>query len=520
MNGGIADWVTRRATRKGSAVAIIDGDRDVALSYSDLDGAIAGLAGALHTRGVRRGDRVALLMENSIEFVQVMFATVRLGAVAVPVNYRLSAAEIAFILTDSGATVLAISEPFGDLATQALADADTVRLVIGSIPQVPSDSAFTTTTLEALAGSHQPREIDHGIHDDDLCLLVYTSGTTGRPKGAMLTHGNMLWNAINSVTIGTGYCGSTTTIAVAPMFHMGALGLSVLPVLYAGGTVVSTRSFDPIRTLEMFQRYGVTTQFMVPAMWSALSRVPDFDSFDTTSMQFVLCGGAPCPLPLIDFYQSRGWKFMEGFGMTEASPNTLLLDHEFVLSHAGSVGRPFMHVDVRIVDDEDREVEIGEVGELVVRGPNLFAGYWGLPDATARAMRGGWFHSGDLARQDKGGFITIVDRKKDMIITGGENVYPIEVEQALYPHPAVADVAVIGVADELWGETVLALIVLEDGATATEQELIQFCRSRIAHFKCPRRVEFLDRLPRNATGKVLKRDLRAQRGASQSVVDR
>jgi fatty-acyl-CoA synthase len=334
----------------------------------------------------------------------------------------------------------------------------------------------------------------------------------------MLTHGNMLWNAINWLTIGTGLSGTAVTLAVAPMFHIGALGNSVLPFLYAGATVVTVRAFDPRRTLELIGEHRVTTQFLVPSMWAALSQVPDFDSHDVSTVEFVLCGGAPCPLPVIDFYQRRGWRFLEGFGMTETAPCALLLDADFVVSHAGSVGRPFMHVDVRLVDDEEHDVAVGEVGEVVMRGPNIFAGYWARPDETAEAMRGGWFHSGDLGRTDSDGFVTLVDRKKDMIISGGENIYPIEVEQVLFGHSAVLDVAVIGTPDERWGETVVAVVVRRPDTDVEAEELIGFARDRIAHYKCPRRVEFRDELPRTATGKVLKRDLREQyAGAAESV---
>jgi len=519
VNGGIGDWIVRRAARKPGAVALVDGDTGRELTYRELERSVAELTESLYRLGLRRGDRVAFLMENSPEFVELIFATANLGAVAVAVNFRLGAGEVAYLLADSGATVFAVCDRFRDLAAAALNHgwhgvrhviAENHSAVVGGVP---------TVALPDLRGG-PGRGPDPLTRPEDLCVLMYTSGTTGRPKGAMLTHGNMQWNAINMATVGTGLSGSTVTIAVAPMFHIGALGLSVLPILYAGGIVITVRAFDPARTLRLIAERGVTTQFMVPAMWAALSQVPDFDAHDVSSMQYVLCGGAPCPLPVTEFYQRRGWRFLEGFGMTEASPNTLLLDAEFVVSHAGSVGRPFMHVDVRIVDAEDHDVAVGEVGELLLRGPNIFAGYWGLPVETAEAMRGGWFHTGDLGRSDEDGFITLVDRKKDMIISGGENVYPIEVEQVLYRHPDVADVAVIGVPDQRWGETVVAVVVTAQGATPDADELIRHTRERIAHFKCPRRVEFVEELPRNATGKVLKRELRQQLAGSEASVYR
>jgi fatty-acyl-CoA synthase len=507
----------RRAQRRPHATALIDGDSGRTVSYQEFETEVAATAASLHELGVRRGDRVAILMENSVEFIRVLFATANVGAIAVPVNFRLGAREVAYILGDSGAIVFSVSDKFRTLAADALADGangvrhtfvETAAESVGGVP---------AATLDDLVKNRVRRAPDPLIGDGDTCVIMYTSGTTGVPKGAMLTHGNMQWNAFNMATIGQGLSNSTVTVAVAPMFHIGGLGLSVLPILYAGGTVIPVRAFDAPRTLELIQQYRATTQFMVPAMWTTLSKVPDFDSYDVSSMRYVLCGGAPCPLPVIEFYQRRGWKFLEGFGLTEASPNTLLLDEESVVSRAGSVGRPFMHVDVRIVDEEDHDVSVGEVGELVLRGPNIFAGYWGKPVETAEATRGGWFHTGDLGRADEDGFITLVDRKKDMIISGGENVYPIEVEQVLYRHPAVSDVAVIGVPDEKWGETVVAIVVpAPDGGD--EAELLEYCRARIAHFKCPRRVVFVDELPYTATGKVLKRTLREQvTGTAETV---
>lgn len=517
MTGGIGDWIVRRAARKPEAVALIDGDTGRTITYGELETNVAELATGLYEHGIRRGDRVALLMENTPEFVEVIFAAWYLGAVVVPINFRLAGPEIRYLLSDSGACAMVVSDRFADLATSALdGNGAAIRFVV-TAGDVAAVASLPTSPLADLRGGARRRP-DPLTSPDDLCIVMYTSGTTGRPKGAMLSHGNMQWNAINVATIGTGLSGVTRTLAVAPMFHIGALGLSVLPILYAGGTVVTVRAFDPAACLKLIAEHRVTTQFMVPAMWSSLSSVPDFDDHDVSSVEYVLCGGAPCPIPVIEFYQQRGWAFLEGFGMTEASPNTLVLDADNVVSHAGSVGRPFMHVDVRIVDEEDHDVRVGEVGELVLRGPNIFAGYWGLPVETAEAFRGGWFHSGDLGRADEDGFITLVDRKKDMIISGGENVYPIEVEQVLFRHPEVADVAVIGVPHERWGESVMAVIVPVEGASPDADAIIAYTREHIAHFKCPRVVEVLEELPRTATGKVLKRELRQQFvGTTQTV---
>jgi fatty-acyl-CoA synthase len=258
----------------------------------------------------------------------------------------------------------------------------------------------------------------------------------------------------------------------------------------------------------------------VPAMWAALMRVPGFDSYDLSALELAGTGGAPCPLPVLEYFQGKGVPFQEGFGMTETAPSVTLLDADHVKEKNGSIGRALFHVETRIVDENDRDVPTDQVGELIVRGPNVFVGYWGLPEATAEAFRGGWFHTGDLGRMDAEGFITLVDRKKDMIISGGENVYPVEVEQVLYRHPAVREVAVVGVPHAKWGETPIAVVALKDGAQVTGEDLIGYARERLAHFKCPTRVEYVPELPRNATGKVLKTTLRKEYGGQETAVQR
>nr|WP_255250776.1 AMP-binding protein [Mycobacterium avium] len=346
----------------------------------------------------------------------------------------------------------------------------------------------------------------------DIANLMYTSGTTGRPKGVMLTHDNHLWNVMNALTIGRGLRETDVTVAVAPMFHIGGLGVHTLPLLHVGGCSVLLPSFDPRQTLAMMAQEHATVQFMVPAMWAALMNVDGFEDHDLSALELAAAGGAPCPLTVIEFFQGRSLPFQEGFGMTETAPIVSFLDAEHVKEKAGSIGRTAFHVEARIVDDADNDVPVDEVGELVVRGPNVFAGYWGLPEATVQAFRGGWFHTGDLGRIDREGFITLVDRKKDMIISGGENVYPIEVEQVLYRHHAVREVAVVGVPHPRWGETPVAVVALQQDAAVNAEELIDYARERLAHFKCPSRVHVVPDLPRNATGKVLKTELRLQFG--------
>jgi fatty-acyl-CoA synthase len=512
---GIGHWITRRVFYSGDHIAIVDGDRRI--SYAEFDLRTDQLAAALRGRGVRQGDRVACLQYNGAPFLELLFATAKLGAIFVPINFRLAAPEVTYLLADCGADVFIWSGSLSKLARDALSgDGLRVRLCA----TVEGEPSGGEVDYETLVDSGEPEPLGMRVAGSDVAMLMYTSGTTGRPKGVMLTHDNLLWNAINFLSSERAIRASDRTVTVAPMFHIGALGVHTLPLLYVGGTVAILPSFDPAETLAMMARERATVQFLVPSMWSALMTVPDFETFDLSALELAITGGAPCPLPVLEYFQSRGVPFQEGFGMTETAPGATLLDAGHVKEKAGSIGRPLYYVQTRIVDENDREVATGEVGELVLRGPNIFVGYWGLPEATAEAFRGGWFHTGDLGRVDDEGFITLVDRKKDMIITGGENVYPIEVEQVLWRHQAIREVAVVGVPHPKWGETPIAVVALQDGAELTGEELITFARQRMAHFKCPTRVEYVVELPRNATGKVLKRELREQFGADGSAVHR
>ncbi|KAA0021017.1 acyl-CoA synthetase [Antrihabitans cavernicola] len=510
MDRGIGNWIPAQALRQPDKLALVDSDSGRRQTYAELNARTDRLADGLRQAGVQRGDRVALLSLNSAEFLETLFAVAKLGAVTVPINFRLAPAEVGYILADSGASVLICSEVFTDLAGAATASAGvvvTTRFVIG-------------TEFEALVVSGSDATIECDVEESDIAVIMYTSGTTGRPKGAMLTHANMLWNAINTLTAAPeGLRRTDITIAAAPLFHIGALGVHCLPLFYIGGTSITTAAFVPDKLLKLMTDEKVSVQFLVPAMWAALAQSPALDSFDPSNVRMAVSGGAPCPLTLIELFLAKGWSFVEGFGMTETAPSCHLLDAAHIVSKSGSIGKPLRHIEFRIVDDDDTDVTVGTVGELTLRGPSLFAGYWGLPDATEAAWRGGWFHTGDLAREDEDGYVTLVDRKKDMIITGGENVYPIEVEQVLYRHPQVVEAAVIGVPNEKWGESVVAVVVTKsDPSTELADELLEYTREHLARFKCPSSVEFVDVLPRNATGKLLKRELRQTfSGTAESV---
>ncbi|MDI3326927.1 MAG: o-succinylbenzoate--CoA ligase [Alicyclobacillaceae bacterium] len=500
MASGIGRWLTRREEWSGNKLALIYGERR--LTYRELNRRVNRLANALNEMGVRQGDRVAGLLPNGNEILEIMFACAKLGAIFVPVNFRLTAEEVRYVLEDSASrsffyhrSLAPVAEPLRETCPQILH-----RVCVGG--EGPGEIEY-----ESLLERASDAEPDRDVSLEQVHLMMYTSGTTGKPKGAMLTHANTTWNVVN--TLGRlPVTDEEVTLTVAPLFHIGAMNILTTPVLYRGGTVVIHDRFDPVQVLETIEREKITSLFMVPSMWLALLQVPGVDRYDLRSLRLAVSGGAPCPIPVIERFQERGVPFFEGYGMTETSPSVCILEGTDALRKRGSVGKPLMHVDVRIVDDAGRDVPVGEVGELLVRGPTVTIGYWNRPAETREALRGGWLHTGDLARMDDEGFLYIVDRKKDMIISGGENVYPAEVEQVLYRHPKIREVAVVGAPDEKWGETVKAVVALKEGETITLEEIQRFCEGKLARYKVPRLLEIVDALPRNAAGKVLKTALR------------
>jgi fatty-acyl-CoA synthase len=362
-------------------------------------------------------------------------------------------------------------------------------------------------TAGVQAGAPAPPPIDAPVGLDDPAVIIYTSGTTGRPKGATLSHGNITWNCVN-VLIDTDLASDEVALVCAPLFHVAALNMVSLPVLMKGGTVVLTGGFDPDVALELIARQRVTVMFGVPAMFNAMAQVPAFASADLSSLRRLLCGGAPVPLSTIRTYLDRGIPFLQGYGMTETSPGALFLGAERAADKAGTAGVASFFTDVRVVRPDGSEVAPGEKGEVVVAGPNVMRGYWNHPEATAEVMDGDWFRSGDVAVVDGDGYVTIVDRMKDVIISGGENIYPAEVEDVIYGHPDVAECAVIGVPHERWGEVGRAIVVRRAGTALDEEALLEHLDGRLARFKQPRTVVFTEALPRSGAGKVLKAELR------------
>jgi fatty-acyl-CoA synthase len=364
---------------------------------------------------------------------------------------------------------------------------------------------------ESLLAAAGAEPLDEPVEPAETCMILYTSGTTGRPKGALLTHANLAWNSVN-LLIDIDLTSDEVTLVVAPMFHVAALNQTVLPTLLKGGRVVLVAGFDPAPTLALIARHRVTVLFGVPTMFLAMARSSGWSDADLSSVRRALCGGAPVPMAVITAYQARGVTFEQGYGLTEASPGVLFLSREHSVRKAGSAGTPVFFGDVRLVRPDGTTAAPGEPGEILAQGPNVMAGYWQRPEETAAVLSDGWLRTGDIGVADDEGFISIRDRTKDLIISGGENIYPAEVEDALYQHPAVAECAVIGVPDEHWGEVGRAVVVLRGGAAVDPAQLREFLAGRIARFKIPRSVVVTDSLPRTASGKLLKSELRARFG--------
>jgi len=518
MTWGIWHWLERRADLNPGRPALIDAGRIV--TYRSLRDRVAGAAAGLAEQGVRRGDRVAVLAINRAEYVEVLFAAARLGAIVVPLNWRLTAPELAFQIGDSEPGVLVLDPELRDLGEAVLKtrEASGLRTVValerGGDPAWPSYDALVRTPPGSPAGRF-----------DDPFLILYTSGTTGRPKGAVLTQATQLWNSIN-IRTAANLTEHDVTLNVLPMFHAGGIGLFTLPTLHAGGTAVLQRRFDPDEAVRLIAAHGVTAMFGVPSIYLMLLENEAFRAADLSRVRFS-CGGAPCPTTIIKAFRDRGLLFQFGYGLTETAPTCTLIPAADAFRKIGSAGKAAIHVELRVVDDQGRDVRPGEIGEVWTRGPNLFSGYWRRPEATAEAfvrpeealLEGGgyagwWFRTGDLATLDDEGFLYVLDRKKDMIISGGENIYPAEVEEVLYRHPAIAEVAVIGIPDPRWGEVPMAVVVLRPGQALAIDDLRAFCDGKLGRYKTPRRLAVVDALPRNAAGKVLKRVLREEFGAS------
>ncbi|MFG3558392.1 long-chain fatty acid--CoA ligase [Micromonospora sp. NPDC047557] len=504
---GIGAWLAKRRLKSPDQIAIIHGDRSP-MTYRQFADATDRISAVLRERGVGNGDSVAYLGENSPELLQVMFGAAQVGAVFVPVNTRLAAPEIGYVLADCAARVLIHDPDFAVPVASAATTARTPYVIVNG------EGSADRPGLARLARGAVTPFTDHAdtAHGDP-AAIVYTSGTTGRAKGAVLTHGNLTWVALNCV-VDYDVVSTDVALMISPLFHVASLGMGALPVILKGATMVIERGFEPGRALAQIERHGVTMLSGVPTTYQLLADHPAWASTDLSTLTKLTCGGSAVPARILNAYEARGLSFSQGYGMTEAAPGATALPPTMTRVKQGSVGLPHFFTDVRITDATGAVLPAGAVGEIEVAGPNVFPGYHGLPEATAEAFTAdGWFRSGDLGHLDADGYLYISGRLKDMIISGGENIYPLELEQLLTEVDGVTSAAVIGVPDERWGEVPWAIVTVRDGASVDTATVRARLDGRIARYKLPKNVVIVDELPRTASGKVRKADLRTRFGA-------
>jgi len=499
--GGLSGALAETALRHPGRPALTIGE--ATLTYAQVDAAVSALATSLVEQGIEFGDRVALWMPNVPQFVVGYFGILRAGGIVVPISTLLGPNEVSYILENSGAKAIIAAHIFNDITAQLPGKVPGLQRVIvwGEMP------ACEAVSLDALCGRAPDPEALRPSSGDDLAVIIYTSGTTGRPKGAMLSHGNLLSNAAacaQAIEVGA----DDRFLTVLPLFHsFGATVCMILPIILGAHSVLLPR-FNPSEVLQALSAYRITVFAGVPAMYGVLLNVRDLSGMDFSSLRLCVTGGAPCPPKFIPAFRERfGALLAEGYGPTEASP-VVSVNPPSGTQKIGSTGPPVPGVELAIADEQGAWLPVGEVGEVCVRGPNVMQGYWQAPEATAEAIRDGWLFTGDMGRLDEDGYLYIVDRKKDMIIVSGMNVYPREVEDAIYQLPAVGDCAVVGEPSERRGEDVKAFVVLKEGQALSEEQVLEHCRRYLASFKVPRTVVFAQDLPRSGTGKILKRALR------------
>lgn len=483
------DLLSERARVTPDKVALVSIETGERLTYRELDDRGSAAAAVLQSMGIRAGDRFGILAHNSVDFVAAFFAAGKIDAIVVPLSTRATSHELESIVRDCGMKQLYFGDDFAELAKQ---------LPVASAPIDITRSAGHPVT-------RPPGDPVTSIHDPEaVSCLLYTSGTTGKPKGVMIPRRQLYWNGYNTA-VDWDLRADDVAQVYTPMYHAGGIAVFLIPLFCAGGTVVLHKGFDVHEVWRAFAEYRCQIAFGVPTIWKMMMEAPEFATVDLSHVRWFISGGAPLPHFIIEAYQKRGVPFKQGYGMTEAGVNCFSMTVEDSYRKPGSIGRPMLFTEVRIVDSEGRETAPGEVGEMWIRGPHVAKGYWNNEEETRAAFADGWLKTGDLARCDEDGFFTVAGRRKDMFISGGVNVYPAEIEAELVAHPSVADAAVVPMSDEKWGEVGVAFIV----GTASESELTSYLTLRIAKYKVPRKFLFLDALPRTPYGKVMKEELKS-----------
>lgn len=502
MQTNIGLFLDKRARLEPNKVGLIFEGREI--TFAQWNERANRAANAFIALGVKPGDRVGLLMTNSVEFLECFFGLARIGAIVVPLNWRLAPPEIASLANDAGLGLLIYDSEFLPAVDAARGDLRVKScIVVGA--KVGADDGSYAELLEQASTDQAPTA---GGGDDPL-VIMFTSGTTGRQKGAVLTHNNLFYDAC-TVSHSLDWRTTDRVLVAMPLFHIGALIYTVIDV-HIGSTTVLMRAFDPGAYLKTVQEHQVTSLLAVPAMLSFMLQSPAFKDADLSSVRCVLCGAAPVPVPLIQAWAQRGIAIQQVYGLTECAGGAAVLGPQRAIEKVGSTGLAMFHTDIRVLNDQGDDVGVGEVGEIAIRGPHVMREYWNNPQATAETVKNGWLYTGDLGRFDKEGYLYIVERKKDMIISGGENIYPAEIESVLSGLAQIAEVAVIGVADRDWGEAVCAVARLKEGQALTLDQVAAHCAGKLGKYKIPKKLVITDvPLPRSPVGKVLKQVLRTQ----------
>ncbi len=511
MSLNLATMLTETTRGKANHTALIFDD--FKMTYGELHAASNMFANALANTGIKQGQKVAMMLPNIPQFVICYFGILKLGAVVVPLNVLLKAPEVAYHLQDSDAVMLIAWEGFTADASIGYQQTETCKhfVMVNAPGSQALPEGIAATSFQVMMAGTLPIFEMAATMPDDTAVILYTSGTTGKPKGAELSHLNLFLNALVCATrLGVDWRDDDVGLVALPLFHSFGLSAVMGVLLFVGATLTLMARFDPIKAYEIIQRDHVTAFSGVPTMYIYLLHHPERQKYDLSSLRICNSGGAALPVEVLQAWEREfGIKILEGYGLSETSP-TASFNVLFKPTKPGTVGIPIWGVEMRAVDFRDKEVPIGEVGEIVIRGHNVMKGYYKRPEATAEAIRDGWFHTGDMGVMDEDGYFSIVDRKKDMIIRGGFNVYPREIEEVLYTHPAISEVAVLGIPDAKLGEEIKAIIYLKTGALVSENDIRAYCKDRVAAYKYPRIIQFIDQpLPKNATGKILKRELRA-----------
>lgn len=488
------DWISGRSRLFPNHEAVVDADTYSSFTYKELNTRAEVLAKYFLSKGIEKGDRVALLAPNHISYFDFLFACSKLGAIFIPLNWRLSEEEQSYILTDSNPKLIGIHETYQHQC----------GWINNSYSILPITQLDYMKRIEANSANIELPHVD--VQEEDPLAIMYTGGTTGKPKGVVLSHNSILWNALNTI-ISWNLQQKDTTLVTLPMFHAGGLNALSVPLLMSGGKVVLSQSFDPEKVVEDLIRYKCTIVLFVPTMYHMIVRTNAFQQASFKNMKVFLSGGAPCPRDIYDTFEQKGLLFKEGYGLTEAGPNNFYINPYDARRKPGSVGKPMMFNTIKIVGADGSEVKPNEVGELLLQGNYMFEYYWNKPEATKEAIIDGWLCTGDLAKQDEEGYVYIVGRKKEMIITGGENVYPLEIEHCLQSHQEIDEVAVVGLPDKKWGEAVTAYVTLHQGSSLTIDELQSYCKQKLTSYKVPKHIHIHDQLPKTHVGKIDKTKL-------------